>query len=243
LQGDQFDAVMNYPVTKACLGYFAGDNLLREEAAKCGYHWIDPLDDQAFAAEIKRILGLYPRPTTEVQLNLLGSHDTPRFKTLARGDDSAYRLALLFQMTYPGAPCIYYGDEIGLEGGHEPASRNAFPWDERKWERELHGYVQRCITLRKDHAALRRGDLTWLFAGQGVVVYGRRLDGKVTLVLLNSSQRPVTLGVPVSGYLDDGTMLRDLWDGTVVSVIGGRAEEVCVPTRSGMVLEAIGVPG
>jgi neopullulanase len=240
LQGDQFDAVMNYPVTKACLAYFVGDNLLQEEAAKCGYHWIDPIDDQAFAAEIKRILGLYPRSITEVQLNLLGSHDTPRFKTLARGDDSAYKLALLFQMTYPGAPCIYYGDEIGLEGGHEPASRNAFPWDEDRWDRDLHDYVKRCIALRKDHAALRRGDLNWLFAGQGVVVYGRKLGGGVYLVLLNRSQRPVTLGVPVAGYLEDGTLLRDLWGGAVMNVVAGQVEGARVPARSGVVLEAIG---
>ena len=62
-------------------------------------------------------------------LNLLGSHDMARFLTLARGDRSALRLATLFQMTYPGAPSIYYGDEIGMAGGHDPANRGAFPWD------------------------------------------------------------------------------------------------------------------
>jgi cyclomaltodextrinase len=239
LQGDQFDAVMNYPVTKACLGYFVGGNLLWEEATRCGYHWIDPLDDQEFVDEITRILDLYPTPVTEVQLNLLGSHDTPRFKTLAKGDDSAYRLALLFLMTYPGAPCIYYGDEIGLDGEHEPASRNAFPWDEGQWDQDLRGYVQRCITMRRDHAALRRGDLTWLFAGQGAVVYGRRLENKVYFVFLNSGQQPVTLTVPVTGYLNDGTLLRGLWGEAAVRAVAGRVENVQVPARAGMVLEAI----
>ncbi len=67
-------------------------------------------------------------------------------------------------------------------------------------------------------------------------------SGKVYLVLLNSSQRPVMLGVSVAGYLEDGTVLRDLWDGAVVSVVAGRVEGARVPARSGMVLEAIAAP-
>ncbi len=239
LQGDQFDAVMNYLVTRACLAYFVGNNLLHAEVARCGYKQINPLDDQAFAAEITRNLGLYARPITEVQLNLLGSHDTPRFKTLARGDTSAYRLALLFLMTYPGAPCIYYGDEIGLEGGHDPGCRGAFPWDEELWDRELRDYVRHCIALRKAHPALRRGDFTWLFVGQGVLAYGRQLGAETLLVVLNSSRRPVTLSVPVAGYLDDGTLLRDVWGDRVLTVAQGRAEGIRVPARTGMVLETL----
>ena len=65
-------------------------------------------------------------------LNLLGSHDMARFLTLARGDLSALRLATAFQMTYPGAPSIYYGDEIGMAGGHDPANRGAFPWHKHR---------------------------------------------------------------------------------------------------------------
>ena len=65
LQGDQFDAVMNYLFTRACLGFFVGDNLLGEEVARSGYHQIDTLDAEGFASEIKRLLDLYPRPVTE----------------------------------------------------------------------------------------------------------------------------------------------------------------------------------
>jgi len=238
LQGDQFDAVMNYLVARACLAYFVGDNLSHTEVAQCGYKQIDPLDDRAFAAEITRHLNLYARPITEVQLNLLGSHDTPRFKTLARGDLSAYRLALLFLMTYPGAPCIYYGDEIGLEGGHDPGCRGAFPWDEAQWDRGVRDYVRRCIALRKAHPALRWGDFTWLFVGHGVLAYGRRLGDETLLVVLNNSRRPVTLSVPVTGYLDDGTLLRDVWGDRSLMVAQGRVEGVRVPAREGRVFKA-----
>ena len=236
LRGDQFDAVMNYLFTRACLGYFVGDNLLRTEAAKCGYGQIYTLDDRAFADEIQRLLDLYPRPVTEVQYNLLGSHDTPRFKTLARGDTSAYRLVTLFQMTHPGAPAIYYGDEIGMEGGHDPECRRGFPWDQDRWDQDLLAYVQRCIALRKAHPALRRGDFAWLFVGHGVVAYGRRLEGETLLVVLNNGHHPVTVSVPVAGYLDDGVQLWDVWTDAAVTVGQGRIEGIQVPPRSGVVL-------
>jgi cyclomaltodextrinase len=239
LQGDQFDAVMNYLFTRACLGYFIGQNLLRSEVARSGYKQIDTLDDRAFADEIERLLGLYPPAVTEVQFNPLGSHDTPRFKTLARGDNSAYRLATLFQMTSPGAPSIYYGDEIGMEGPHDPGCRGGFPWDEGKWDQGLREFVRDCIALRRKHSALRQGDFAWLFVGHGVVAYGRCLGDETLLVALNSSRRPVTLSIPVDGYLDDGTLLRDVWAGTTLSVAQKQIRGVRVPDRSGVVLEAV----
>ncbi|MBN1136045.1 MAG: glycoside hydrolase family 13 protein [Anaerolineae bacterium] len=247
LQGDQFDAIMNYPFTRACLAFFVGDNLFASEAAKCGLGKIAPMDAQAFAAEMTRLLELYPRPAVEVQLNLLSSHDTPRFKTLARGDDSAYALATLFQMTYPGAPCIYYGDEIGMEGGQDPVCRGGFPWDSSCWEQSLRDYVKQCAALRHAHPALRRGDLTWLFSGQGVVAYGRRFGSETLLVILNASSQPVMLSVHVAGYLPDGARLRDVWQDSMVAVTGGRVDSITVPARSGIVLEMVGdgpaIPG
>jgi neopullulanase len=236
LRGDQFDAVMNYMLTRACLGFFVGDNLDRAEAARCGYKWIDALTAQQFATEARRVYDLYPRAVSEVQLNLLGSHDTPRIKTLARGDDSAYRLALLFQMTYPGAPCIYYGDEIGLEGGHEPASRGGFPWDERAWDTDLRADVQRYIALRKAHPALRRGDLRWLHAADGVIAYSRSLGDETLIVALNRNTHPQTVNLDVSGLLDEASILRDVWQGETGTVTGAGIRELHVAARSGVVL-------
>jgi neopullulanase len=239
LQGDQFDAVMNYLFTRACLAYFVGDHLQRAEVASCGYHFIDTIGDQAFAAEAERLLKLYSRPITEVQLNLLSSHDTPRFKTLAQGDTSAYRLATLFQMTYPGAPCIYYGDEIGMSGGHDPLCRASFPWDESRWDKDLRDHVRRCIALRKAHPALRRGEFAWLSVGAGMLAYARRLGNETLVVALNNGQQPATIAVPVSGYVEDGGLLRDAWEGTTWSVVQGKVEEVRLPARSGRVLVVV----
>jgi neopullulanase len=240
LQGDQFDAVMNYLFARACLGFFVGDNLLQSEVARSGYHQIDALDAQEFATAIERLLALYPQPVTEVQFNLLGSHDTPRFKTLARDDTSAYRLATLFQMTYPGTPSIYYGDEIGLEGEHDPGCRGAFPWDERQWDSSLREYVRQCIQLRKAHPALRRGGFTWLSTNKDVVAYGRHLLDERLLVVLNAGRRPVTVDVPVDGYLDDGIRLQDVWDDRVATVTKGQIRTIRVAARSGVVLHTLG---
>lgn len=239
LQGDQFDAVMNYPFTRACLGFFVGDNLLRSEIARCSYKQIDMLDAQTFAEEINKILSLYPQSVTNVQFNLLGSHDTPRFKTLARDDTSAYRLATLFQMTYPGAPSIYYGDEIGMEGCHDPGCRSGFPWDESKWDKELRDYVRRCITLRKVKPALRQGNFTWLFLKHDVVVYSRQLGLETLLVILNNSHQPVNFDLSVANHLEDDALLRDVWDDSEVKVTDGRIEDISISARSGIVLEVV----
>jgi len=238
LQGDQFDAAMNYLFTRACLGFFGGEGLLRSELARTGYQQIDTLDAQGFAAEIQKLLDLYSRSVTEVQFNLLGSHDTPRFKTLAQGDNSAYRLATLFQMTYPGAPSIYYGDEIGMEGGHDPGCRGGFPWDEGRWDQELRDYVRRCIALRHAHPALRRGDLDWLFAGDDVVVYRRRLGSETLVVCLNNGRNPALLTLRVEGYLQDGAVLSDVWSDATAMVSQGSIEGLHLPARSGVVYRA-----
>ena len=95
-----------------------------------------------------------PRPPdlapaiTRLQLNLLGSHDTPRLRSICGGDLDSVRLAILLQMTLPGAPCIYYGDEIGMEGGMDPDCRGAFPTDASNWEQPPHDWLVDAIALR-----------------------------------------------------------------------------------------------
>ncbi len=241
LQGDQFDAVMNYPFARTCLGFFVADDLFQSEAAKSGLGRISVLDAVSFKAAATQLLDLYPPEVTQVQLNLLDSHDTARFKTLARGDDSAYALATLFQMTFPGAPCIYYGDEIGMEGGQDPGCRAAFPWDPARWVQPLRDQVKRCIALRHAHPALRRGDLTWLFAASGVVAYGRRLGDETLIVILNAGKQPVMLSLPAGDYMPEGTLLRDAWrsDGDLLAVRGGLVDGVLVPARAGTVLQVL----
>src|SRR5947209_1385644 len=105
LAGDQFDAVMNYLFTKACLGFLARVQGIDDGAiSRTGLVPVETLDAERFAEFIDSVLTRYPWPATIAQLNLIDSHDTARFLTIARGDESALRLAVLLQMTFPGAP-------------------------------------------------------------------------------------------------------------------------------------------
>ncbi len=165
LQGDQFDAIMNYDVTKPVIAFFGGKHLdLKVIHQQSNYHGIHhAIDAHEFADRIDHNLGLYKQDITYSQLNLLDSHDTPRFLSCVSGNKDSLKLAWLFMFTYPGAPCVYYGDEIGMDGQHDPDCRRSFPWEESKWDKGLLGYVKELIALRKKNPALRRGDFIAAF--------------------------------------------------------------------------------
>ncbi|MGA9231133.1 MAG: glycoside hydrolase family 13 protein [Exiguobacterium oxidotolerans] len=138
LFGDQFDAVMNYGLTEAFLTFFA----TRETTAS------------EFSYAVVRNLNGNAMNVNEVMFNLVGSHDTPRALTRAGGDKERMRLLLLSLLTFTGSPVIYYGDEIGMTGGQDPANRKCMEWDQEKQDTELLSYVTELIALRKAHPAL-----------------------------------------------------------------------------------------
>ncbi len=197
LRGDRFDAVMNYPLAEAILSFTAGEHL--DEALLRSHHEygprVRPLDGPRFAARLEELLTAYGPEVFGVQLNLLDSHDTPRFHSLVGGDRDAYRLAVTLQATLPGAPCIYYGNEVGVEGGIDPDSRRAFPVDATAWDQELLAYVTAVLQLRRAEPVLRRGDLRILAAAEGAVAF-ERADANTRLVCaFNAGKRAVTLQI------------------------------------------------
>lgn len=189
LQGDQFDAVMNYLFTAAALNFFAGSHLNFEAINHAGglKDRVHRMHAKAFADEVDRILHLYREDITFAQLNLLDSHDMPRFLTCASGDKASLKLAWLFLFTMPGAPCIYYGDEVGVDGGHDPDCRKSFPWDQAKWDRELLNYTKACIALRKEQDALRHGDYKRIHAEDDIMVFCRTLGRETITIAFNAS--------------------------------------------------------
>jgi cyclomaltodextrinase len=235
LRGDHFDAVMNYVFTRAVWG-FCGGPMLDTSFWPGGFR-LRPLSGTEFAAEIDRLLNLYPWEVTLVQLNLLGSHDTPRLRTLFRGDTRRVRLAVLLQMTFPGAPCIYYGDEIGMEGGDDPDCRRAFPWDESRWDTDLRDWVRRCTALRHAHPALRRGDFRRLWADPTVYAFARALPPDPPLVVaVNAGEAPVEATVPLGEDAPVGPW-TDLLSGRTVPAADG-VLRLSLPPLSGVVLRA-----
>jgi neopullulanase len=192
LQGDQFDAIMNYDVTKPAIAFFSNGNLdLKVLHQQSNYHGIHhSIDAHEFANRIDHNLRLYKADITYAQMNLLDSHDTPRFLSCVGGDKASLKLAWLFMFTYPGAPCIYYGDEIGMEGQHDPDCRRSFPWDEKKWDKDLLKCAKELTALRTKNPALRRGDYKRLWSADGVYAFSRTFEGKTFVVALNVSESP-----------------------------------------------------
>ncbi len=235
LQGDQFDAVMNYEVTKPILGFFPGKHLdLRVLHQQSNYRGIDQaIDAHEFANRIDHNLQLYRQDITCAQLNLLDSHDTPRFLSCASGDKNALELAWLFMFSYPGAPCVYYGDEIGIDGEHDPGSRKSFPWDENKWDQNLLSYVKEVIALRRQNPALRRGDFKRLWSAEGTYAFSRSFEDNTFIIALNASDSIQQIEVTHDAQKNPKIVLGEASD---ISVGDGRVK-FKIPARCGVVLK------
>lgn len=245
LTGRHFDAFMNYPLAQAILGYAPGEHLdlplaLRHDEYR---RHLVRRDGAAFAAELERLLASTDPDVTAVQLNLLDSHDTARFLTMARGDVASLRLATLLQMTLPGAPCVYYGDEVGLEGGHDPDNRRAFPWDRSRWDHGLRAYVRALIGLRRRHQALRDGELAVVGATGGAFAMARRGAGERFVVATNADAegRRLEVTLPEGWGPVEGGALVELGEamgddvGAWCSTSDGRLR-IGIPPRGGAIV-------
>lgn len=182
LNGDQFDAVMDYPVCDAINDFVCHGKLNAEQ----------------FKYAINEGLVRYPKQVNEVTFTLLDSHDTARVVTTAKGNLDLARLAYLLLFSYTGAPNIYYGGEIGLEGGPDPDCRRAMSWDLAEVETPFSVFMRKLIALRKKLPALRSANYEWLKAdARTPVVAFRKVDGKESVVILaNVSAEEQTFTLP-----------------------------------------------
>lgn len=216
LAGDRFDALMNYPLGLAILG-FAGGPAIDQAVIRGQSNYRDgvvDLDATAFAERLVRNMSINGPEATGVQFNLIGSHDAPRARSVMGGDPIRLRLAALLQLTLPGTPSIYYGDEIALSGGPDPDCRRAFP--KRLADVEPEGlrhraFVRAAIKARREQVALRRGEVRPLVTDGRAVLLERTADGRRALVAVNAGDAGVRLAVPVDALrglrkLDDLTI-------------------------------------
>ncbi|SES83981.1 glycoside hydrolase family 13 protein [Anaerobranca gottschalkii] len=187
LQGDQFDGVMNYRLTEALIDYVAEGKI----------------DSKEFTHQLNKVLFYYQRSAMLGNLNLLDSHDTPRFLTRCKGNKKLFKLAAMLMFSLPGAPCIYYGDEIGMEGGHDPDCRRGMIWNKAKQDGELLDWYRRLIAVRRNHPAFSRGDIEVLNLGN-LAAWKRWWQGEEYLVLANPSLEEVKIdGNQCEGYYID----------------------------------------
>ena len=205
LCGHEIDSAMNYPLRKMLLDFFLGQ-----------------IDAACLNRQLLSLRENYPAENFYAMMNLLGSHDVERLITVLgeaplmnnlpavrlaeyKLPEAKYELgrqrvkmAALFQLTFPGVPCIYYGDEIGMQGFRDPYNRAPYNW--QNGDEELRSWYQKLIALRNAHPALSTGEYVTLYSKDDVFVFGRYVKGgcdvfehqaqnEMYLTVINRSQK------------------------------------------------------
>lgn len=229
--GDMFDSTMNYIFRNTVLEYAAGRN----------------------ASQLYRNIELmreaYPPQAFYALMNLLSTHDQARSlhyfgwqsdnadPTVIMRAKQRLKLAIFFQMTFPGAPTIYYGDEVGMTGGDDPYNRGPYPWADQGGQPDtaLLAEVKRLIKLRHDHPVLRRGSIDApLLLDEHVIVLGRQLGDALAISATNNAEvaKTVTFELPINSKVETFT---DALTGAHVQAVDGKLT-LTVPALFGTVL-------
>ena len=209
LEGDEWDSVMNYPFYDSVLELVA-----KEETAP-----------SAFLGNRNFVRGNLNRGLEGYLWNFIDSHDTARFLHSAGSDIKKQKLAAAMQLLLPGMPMIYYGDEVGMEGGPDPDCRRGMLWEEDRQNRECLAYYRRLIRIRHDFPGLTKGKMVKEYAddhkgvlymernwqGQSLVLIFHVRKGNVSLPGLRGRRNLIT-GGDFSGLLGDyeAALLADL---------------------------------
>ncbi|TDE23518.1 maltodextrin glucosidase [Vibrio owensii] len=209
LQGGQEDGAMNY---------YGFAHPVRALIAKQDIMY-DPIDIDAldFKEWMDEARAKVPFANQLSQLNQLDSHDTARFLTLLHGDKEKMRIALALLMTYIGTPCLYYGSEVGLEGGLDPDNRRCFPWDQVA-ESEWLPLYRDWIRIRMQYKALQSGSLQWLHCDEQVMVYARQWKEETIVVAFNLSKYEQNVNLPLWQLGLNATHLHQILDKGEVGV-------------------------
>lgn len=228
LNANELDSVMNYCFRDWANGFGNGN---APSSFDSSYH--------SFRA-------LFPDPTFYAMMNLISTHDAPRMLHLLNSDKQRLKLVTLLQMTLPGAPSVYYGDEVGVNGGSDPDNRRVYPWADtgggmngEPADLDLQAHFQTVLALRRDHAVLRWGDVATALVSDAQNLYAYvRFDnpdldiwdatqpyqpsGETAVMVLNNGATTQTAVVPVGAYLADGASLTDVLNGGNYSVVEGQ---------------------
>jgi len=174
LQGDKFDAPMNYTFREVLADYFASKSITT----------------QKFAEELANLYMMYSFEALSCCQNLLSSHDVPRFLHRTNGDKGALKASIFLQATFPGVAGIYYGDEVGLDGAGEPKNREAFPWHKKQtWDEELLKWTTELMGMKSNNEILRKGYFQLIGYQDTSVAYRRVLNNKSLICIVNGEKK------------------------------------------------------
>ncbi len=220
LLGDQFDSVMGYQFRDATLKFVA-DQTTRPS------QYFDQLMKvhESYAPSISRNLMI-----------LLGSHDTPRILNLCKGNKNLAMLAATLQLTWVGSPSIYYGDEIGMEGGVDPENRRGMNWESANSKNPVLRHYKALIAARNRSKALQKGEPTLLMAddARGFLAYQRSHGVESAFVVVNRSAARVIISL---SNLPKGSY-RNIFDRKLLEMSGGNAIVKLGPRSSAVYLKS-----
>jgi len=208
LQGDQWDSVMNYPFRGAVLDWASGGSVT------------------AFDNSLGNIRSWYPEEAFYMLFNILDSHDVDRALSVLEENKTRMKLAVIFQMTYPGVPVVYYGDEVGMSGpGWFEHARQCYPWPDTGGspDMDMFNHYKTLIAIRNSYPVLRVGILETRLVddARNIYVLARRHNSTVAILVYNNGDASQTVNVDVSDLVTDGTILTDILNNKTYTVSGG----------------------
>lgn len=226
LGGDQWDSVMNYQFRDANLRFFAEGKTTPSQ----------------FMQRLMQVHNGYANQVSRNMMNLLSSHDTPRFLTLCGNNADLHRLAATIQFTWVGAPSIYYGEELGMQGGADPDNRRGMEWQRATPDNAMLNFYKRLIRLRNSHRALQSGEPQVLLTNDraNVAAYARVLNNEMAIVAINRSDKARTLAIPLpqgaalQAWRKSGLM--DGLSGRLITLPIGRVLRLSLPALRAAVL-------
>jgi neopullulanase len=231
LKGDQFDGVMNYLLGKSVLEHVLPKKPRAAIVRRSHYRELARAPGGETHARMAKALSLYPPEITLAQMNIMTSHDTPRLASVLSLDEQAIAQAIGLLVTLPGAPCIYYGDEIAMEGAHDPDCRRAFPetLPRAGLPKRVRTLVARLLHLRAEHVALRRGGMKFLRCDDEVLMFLRTAGSDAIVVALNRSRRGASFEVAIPGVRRGRLRSHLAGEGSPVPIERGRSTMTLAP--------------
>jgi alpha-glucosidase len=209
LQGDQEDGAMNYyGFAHPVRALFTNKDISYDPIS---------LTHKNFISWLEEARAKLPWANQLSQLNQLDSHDTARFLTLLNGDENKMKLASTLLATYVGVPCLYYGTEVGLEGGLDPDCRRPFPWDKVESSTWIDFYKS-LLAIRKQHKALQKGSIQYLIESEDVIVFARLLGDEKIITLLNLSNQQQKVTLPVWKLGCEVGLVKSLFSQTMTEI-------------------------